>query len=83
MLAVYGALGAIVGATIGFLVRPSVPLIGQLPLDVVLTRGANLSGLDMLLRSTAEQSFNYMVIGAIVGAVVLAGGKSLLGRKAA
>jgi multisubunit Na+/H+ antiporter MnhE subunit len=65
-------LGAILGAIVGFLLRPSVPLVGQLPFPVVITRGANLSGLDIILRSVAEQSFNYMMVGAIVGAIVLA-----------
>jgi hypothetical protein len=64
--------GAIVGAVLGFLFRPSVPLVGQLPLDMVLTRGISLNGLDMLLRPTAEQSFNYLIIGAVVGAVIMA-----------
>lgn len=63
--------GAIFGALVGFLVRPSIPLVGQLPLLVVVTRGAFLSGLDILLRPTAEQSFNWMLGGAIVGSVVL------------
>jgi hypothetical protein len=64
-------LGAILGAIVGFLLRPSVPLVGQLPFPVVITRGANLSGLDIILRSVAKQSFNYMMVGAIVGAIVL------------
>jgi len=64
-------LGAVLGGLVGFLMRPSLPLVGQLPFSTVITRGSNLTGLDMLLKSTAEQSFNYMLIGAIVGAVVL------------
>jgi hypothetical protein len=65
------AIGMILGALVGFLLRPSVPLIRQLPFGVVITRGANLNGLDIVLRSTAEQSFNYMLIGAIVVGAVL------------
>lgn len=64
-------IGIFVGAVVGFLLRPSVPVIGQLPLGVVITRGSNLGGVDLLFRSTAEQSFNYMLIGAILGAIVL------------
>ncbi|MGO9239607.1 MAG: hypothetical protein ACLQBJ_02265 [Bryobacteraceae bacterium] len=64
-------LGGIVGAVLGFLLRPSLPLIGQLPLGVVITRGEYLTGLDVLFKSTAEQSFNYMLFGAILGAVLL------------
>ena len=61
--------GGCVGGLLGFLFRPSVPLIGQLPFETVVTRGANLSGLDVILRSTAEQSFNYVVVGVIVGGI--------------
>jgi hypothetical protein len=64
--------GFILGGFVGFLLRPSVPVIGQLPFGAVITRGANLTGVDIVLRSTAEQSFNYMLIGAIIGAVLAA-----------
>lgn len=63
-------LGAAIGGFLGFLLRPSVPLIGQLPFDTVITRGASLTGLDVLLRGAAEASFNYMVVGVVVGALV-------------
>lgn len=76
-------LGAILGGLVGFLLRPSLPLIGQLPFSTVITRGSNLSGIDMLLKSTAEQSFNYMVIGVIVGAVVLALAAGMIGKQKA
>ena len=61
-------IGFFVGGCIGFLLRPSAFLVGQLPLETVITRGANLSGLDRLLISTAETSFNYMMVGALIGA---------------
>jgi membrane protease subunit (stomatin/prohibitin family) len=64
-------LGLCLGAFVGFLLRPSVAMIGQLPFETVVTRGANLRGMDVVLRAAAEQSFNYMVVGAIVGAVIL------------
>lgn len=60
--------GAVIGGLLGFFFRPSVPFLGQLPMATVLTRGSNLTGLDMLLRGTAEQSFNYVLIGVIAGA---------------
>jgi hypothetical protein len=66
-----GTLGIFLGAFVGFLMRPSVPMVGQLPFRVVLERGTNLTGFDTVLRSTAEQSFNYMLIGAIIGAIGL------------
>jgi len=64
-------LGLLLGAFGGFLLRPSVAMIGQLPFETVITRGTNLTGLNVVLRSAAEQSFNYMVVSAIVGGVVL------------
>jgi hypothetical protein len=34
--------GAVVGAVVGFVVRPAVPFFGQLPFEIVITRGASL-----------------------------------------
>jgi hypothetical protein len=68
----FGIAGAVIGAVLGFLFRPSVPLIGQLPIETVLSRGSNLNGMDMILRPVAEESFNYVVIGAILGGVIMA-----------
>lgn len=62
--------GLLVGAFIGFLLRPSAMLIGQLPFTVVMTRGANLEGLDEMLVPLAQTSFNYMLVGGVVGALV-------------
>ena len=64
-------LGLILGALIGFLLRPSAPLVGQLPFSVVISRGNNLTGVEVLLKPLAEQSFNYMIAWALVGGVVL------------
>lgn len=69
------AVGFLVGGLIGFSMRPSVLLIGQLPFGTVLTRGSALSGLDQLLIPTAQQSFNVMVLGALIGS---AGGFGLI-----
>lgn len=62
------AIGFVTGGFIGFLLRPSVFLVGQLPFGTVVTRGSGLSGLDQLLVPSAQQSFNFMVAGALVGA---------------
>lgn len=62
-------LGALLGGTVGYWLRPPVPLIGQLPFETVMTRGENLRGLDVLLKGTAQQSFNYMAVGVIIGAL--------------
>jgi len=61
-------LGAGVGGLVGFLLRPSVVIIGQLPFSTVITRGSNLSGLDTLLKGAAETSFNYILVGVLLGA---------------
>ncbi len=58
------------GGVLGFWFRPSVPFLGQLPLETVIARGENLRGLDVILKGVAEQSFNYVVMGVILGAVV-------------
>lgn len=65
-----GIVGLVLGGVIGFLLRPSAMLVGQLPFETVISRGENLQGLDKLLVPTAQTSFNMMVVGAIVGAVV-------------
>ena len=61
--------GLFIGSIVGFLLRPSVPLMGQLPLTTVITRGANLRGLDQLLLGYAHTSFNYLIAGMILGAI--------------
>jgi uncharacterized protein YcfJ len=61
--------GAAVGGMIGFLLRPAVPFIGQLPFGTVVMRGSNLLGLDVLLVGAAETSFNYLVAGLAMGAI--------------
>ena len=63
------AVGAFIGGLLGFLLRPAAPLIGQLDFGTVITRGSNLTGLERLLVPTAQTSFNYLLVGAILGAV--------------
>ena len=60
-------IGVLVGGFIGFLQRPSALLVGQLPFSTVITRGANLQGLDQLLIPLAQRSFNVMVTWSLVG----------------
>jgi len=77
------AIGILVGGFLGFLMRPSVFLIGQLPFGTVITRGSALSGIDQLLVPTAQQSFNVMVLGALIGAAVGFGLSRLLPKSGA
>lgn len=65
-----GSLGIFVGGAIGFLLRPSAPLVGQLPFETVITQGSHLRGFDRVLVATAQASFNYMIVGVILGAVI-------------
>jgi hypothetical protein len=60
-------LGGAVGGVLGYLLRPSIPMLGQLPFQAVITRGESLSGMDLMLKGAAETSFNYMVVGALIG----------------
>ena len=62
--------GFILGASIGYFYRPPALFIGQLPFDVVITRGGNLKGLDQIYLEIAKTSFNYLLTGGIVGAIV-------------
>lgn len=68
-----GFVGFLIGGFIGFLMRPAAPLVGQLPFMAVLTRGDSLQRIvawrDEMLISVAEQSFNLMVGGAVVGLI--------------
>ena len=65
-----GFVGAILGAFVGYLLRPPVPLVGQLPFGTVITRGANLRGVDQLLLGVAHSSFNYLLVGATICALI-------------
>lgn len=65
-----GAAGALAGGIVGFLLRPSSMILGQLPFEMVITRGANLKGMDQILIPLAQKSFNIMLAGSIVGAAI-------------
>lgn len=75
------AIGAIAGAWIGYLLRPSAFLIGQLPFEMVITGGAQLNGIDSILAPLARQSLSLMVAGAIVGALIGLGYQSFRPRQ--
>lgn len=66
----FAGLGLLVGGFIGFLSRPSGVLTGKLPFFHVLTRGATYEGVDQVLINLAQESFNVMLIGAVIGAAV-------------
>lgn len=69
----WGAAGLVAGVVLGILSRPSYPLAGQLPIGIVLSRGAGLTGMDLLFKSAAEDSFNHVLIVTIIGMIAGAG----------
>lgn len=75
---IIGVIGLIIGASVGYFYRPSALFVGQLPFDVVITRGGNLKGLDQIYLEVAKTSFNYVLIGAIAGGIlgIIAGMKT-------
>jgi hypothetical protein len=63
----FGSIGFFLGGFLGYLIRPANFLVGQLDFAIVISRGANLKGLDQMLIPLAQMSFNYLMIGAIIG----------------
>lgn len=66
----FGIAGFVVGGLLAFFMRPSAFLVGQLSFSQVISRGANLQGIDAILVPIAKQSFNVMISGAIIGALI-------------
>lgn len=65
-----GIVGFLAGGLIGFLYRPSALIISQLPFSTVITRGANLKGVEQMLIPMAQTSFNNMMVAAVIGAAI-------------
>jgi len=68
----YGIIGGLCGATIGYLIGPTLPLgAGHLPLSTVLSAGGDLQGLDAaLLTNMAKEAFNTLLVSTIFGIAV-------------
>ena len=62
--------GVLVGGFVGFLFRPTNGLGQQVGLMTALLQGSNLEGLETILVPLAKDSFNLMLGGAFLGAVV-------------
>ena len=62
-----GLAGFLLGAFVGYLYRPPALLIGQLPFQYVITRGTTLKGIDQIYIPVAEKSFDYLLVGGVVG----------------
>lgn len=59
--------GTIMGGYIGYLLRPTVPMLGKIPFPDLITRGSRLDGINPLLVSSARTSFNYFMAGVLLG----------------
>jgi len=78
---ILAAIGFVIGGLAGFLFRPSAFLIGQLPFDLVITRGIFLQGMDRVMVGLAQSSFNQMLVIACIGAAVGLALGSLIARR--
>lgn len=74
----FGFYGAFLGTFIGYLLRPSAPVVGQLPLAKVLSRGVDIS---QALTPVAQTSFNYLLTGLILGWLIGVIAGHLLSKK--
>lgn len=72
---------ALVGGIAAFLLRPTDIFGHQLPLSVVLTRGTGLHGLNRLLIPLAQRSFNEVLAGLLLGAILGILVSALTGRR--
>ncbi|OYV81971.1 MAG: hypothetical protein B7Z70_03765 [Acidithiobacillus ferrivorans] len=61
---------AALGGGVAYLLRPAVPLIGQLPVSIVMTDGKNLHGLERLAQPYAQQSLEYLIAGVVIGGML-------------
>ena len=75
----------LLGALLGFLIRPSAPEVGQLPFSTVIVRGAAgpFDEPDPVLVAVAQSSFNLVGAGAILGLAVGIGLSVLAARRRA
>ena len=66
----FGIIGSFIGGYVAFLLRPSTEGY-QPPWWVVITRGRYLEGVEKFTwKGVPEASFNYMIAGAIIGALI-------------
>jgi hypothetical protein len=64
-----GFAGCLAGGFVGFLLRPSAFLVGQLPFQHVISRGESLQGVERVMMTMARDSFNIMMSGAVIGLI--------------
>jgi hypothetical protein len=61
--------GVLTGSLLGFVLRPAAPFVGQVPFSTVIRRGTDLEGPARVLLPLAQESFNDMVLGALIGGI--------------
>ena len=67
----YAVVGAAIGGILGFLARPSIPIIGRLPLDAVLTRASTYQGLASgYIHQIADRSLAILLFGVALGGII-------------
>ena len=65
-----GLPGIVAGGFVAFLLRPATALGAKLSFATVISRGTALKGADLLSVPVAQASFNYLLVGAIIGFAV-------------
>ena len=68
LVALMGLGGFLLGAGVGYFYRPPAVLAGQLPFRHVITRGASLKGFEQVYLEVAQRSFDYLLVGGLLGA---------------
>jgi hypothetical protein len=68
VMGLMGLGGFLLGAGVGFFYRPPAVLVGQLPFRHVITRGASLKGFEQVYLEVAQRSFDYLLVGGLLGA---------------
>jgi hypothetical protein len=62
-----GLPGIVAGGCVGFLLRPETAQAVKLSFATVISRGTALKGAEVLSVPVAQASFNYLLVGAIIG----------------
>lgn len=62
--------GLVVGSLTSFLLRPEVFPGKKLPFSVIVSRGSTLQYADRLFMPAAQDQFNYLILGGLLGTAV-------------
>ncbi len=67
---ILGIVGLLIGGYIGFLMRPAVPMFGQIPFEYVISMGSQFKGMDEILIPIAQKSFFMTIGGSFIGFII-------------